>query len=244
MSIYLPRRSVIARCRKNGWDEPCKSRGLRTVLWAAGGEIPPADPAIAGWRVMGSSFWATGSRRANVGCARKASRDCGIKSGPRPGVTGVTRSRTSLPRSIHSCVAGSAISSMPTATPSRPSTALSVAVCERSCADSFIVPRRVTAFAITRDGRMPSSLILGCSRCLRPFDLRANPDVVTTDWRARRGKTAHRVRREGTAIAVSYPYSLAVTSPSLSGLCSMVFVAPHKAESTAKCGYRKLLQTS
>ena len=25
--------------------EPCKSRGLRTVLWAAGGEIPPADPA-------------------------------------------------------------------------------------------------------------------------------------------------------------------------------------------------------
>ena len=29
----------------NGWDEPCKSRGLRTVLWAAGGEIPPADPA-------------------------------------------------------------------------------------------------------------------------------------------------------------------------------------------------------
>ncbi len=29
----------------HGWDEPCKSRGLRTVLWAAGGEIPPADPA-------------------------------------------------------------------------------------------------------------------------------------------------------------------------------------------------------
>ena len=33
------------RC-KAGWDEPCKSRGLRTVLWAAGGEIPPADPAM------------------------------------------------------------------------------------------------------------------------------------------------------------------------------------------------------
>lgn len=30
---------------ENGWDEPGKSRGLRTVLWAAGGEIPPADPA-------------------------------------------------------------------------------------------------------------------------------------------------------------------------------------------------------
>jgi hypothetical protein len=54
---------------------------------------------------------------------------------------------------------------------------------------------------------MPSSLILGYSRYPRPFDWRANPDVETTDWRARRGKTAHRVRREGTAITVSYPYS-------------------------------------
>src|SRR3954447_12438533 len=35
--------TVIARWQGNG--EPCKSRGLRTVLWAAGGEIPPADPA-------------------------------------------------------------------------------------------------------------------------------------------------------------------------------------------------------
>jgi hypothetical protein len=66
---------------------------------------------------------------------------------------------------------------------------------------------------------MPSSLILGCSRCPRPFDWRANPDVETTDWRARRGKTAHRVRREGTAIAVSYPYPSARYghSTSLSG---------------------------
>jgi hypothetical protein len=39
--------TVIARWQGNGWDEPCKSRGLRTVLWAAGGEIPPADPAGA-----------------------------------------------------------------------------------------------------------------------------------------------------------------------------------------------------
>jgi RNA-directed DNA polymerase len=52
-----------------------------------------------------------------------------------------------------------------------------------------------------------SSLILGSSRCLRPTDWRANPDVETTDWRARRGKTAHRVRREGTARAVPYPYT-------------------------------------
>jgi hypothetical protein len=53
---------------------------------------------------------------------------------------------------------------------------------------------------------MPSSLILGCSRCPKPIARRANPDVETTDWRARRGRTAQRVRREGTANAVSYPY--------------------------------------
>src|SRR4051795_8468261 len=47
--------TVIARWQGNGWDEPCKSRGLRTVLWAAGGEIPPADPAI---RLRGDSHYA------------------------------------------------------------------------------------------------------------------------------------------------------------------------------------------
>jgi hypothetical protein len=31
---------------EHGWDKPCKSIGLRTVLWTAGGEIPPADQAI------------------------------------------------------------------------------------------------------------------------------------------------------------------------------------------------------
>ena len=56
------------------------------------------------------------------------------------------------------------------------------------------------------DGRIPSSLILGCSRCLKPINRRANPDAETTDWRARRGRTAQRVRREGTASAVPYPY--------------------------------------
>src|SRR4051794_30402412 len=56
--------TVIARGQGNGWDEPCKSRGLRTVLWAAGGEIPPADPAPAsGWerhpkRDLGRCPWA------------------------------------------------------------------------------------------------------------------------------------------------------------------------------------------
>ena len=57
------------------------------------------------------------------------------------------------------------------------------------------------------NGPMPSSLILGYSRCQKPSDWRANPDEETTDWRARRGRTAHRVRREGTVKAVPYPYS-------------------------------------
>src|SRR3954452_21843645 len=42
--------TAFARWQGNGWDEPCKSRGLRTVLWAAGGEIPPADPAASSFR--------------------------------------------------------------------------------------------------------------------------------------------------------------------------------------------------
>jgi hypothetical protein len=34
--------TVIARWQGNGWDEPCKSRGLRTVLREPGAEMPPA----------------------------------------------------------------------------------------------------------------------------------------------------------------------------------------------------------
>lgn len=41
--------TVVARRQGSGWDEPCKLRGLRTVLLAAGGEIPPADPARQFW---------------------------------------------------------------------------------------------------------------------------------------------------------------------------------------------------
>jgi hypothetical protein len=44
-SVDLQRRLAIVRWQEHGWDEPCKLRGLRTVLWAAGGEIPPANPA-------------------------------------------------------------------------------------------------------------------------------------------------------------------------------------------------------
>ena len=45
--VFL-RRLASAKSQEYGWHEPCKSRGLRTVLWAAGGEIPPADPAEPG----------------------------------------------------------------------------------------------------------------------------------------------------------------------------------------------------
>ena len=44
---------MAVRLQENGWYEPCKSRGLCTVLWAAGGEIPPADPAILNPGVKG-----------------------------------------------------------------------------------------------------------------------------------------------------------------------------------------------
>jgi hypothetical protein len=44
-SINFRSRFAVARRQGNGWDEPYKPRGLRTVLWAARGEIPPADPA-------------------------------------------------------------------------------------------------------------------------------------------------------------------------------------------------------
>lgn len=49
-------------------------------------------------------------------------------------------------------------------------------------------------------------LTLRCSRCLNSTARLANPDEETTNWRARCGKTAHRVRREGAVIAVPYSY--------------------------------------
>ncbi|MGA8147215.1 MAG: hypothetical protein WB870_06500 [Gallionellaceae bacterium] len=50
---------------------------------------------------------------------------------------------------------------------------------------------------------------------MKPITWRANPDEETTDWRARCGKTAHRVRREGTVIAVPYPYLPGSTVPAV-----------------------------
>ena len=97
-------------------------------------------------------------------------------------------------------------SSMLTGSRSPQSTALYGVGCGRCCAGRNTDRVKDDAYAITNNGQMPSSLNLGCSRCLRPIDWRANPDVETTDWRARRGRTAQRVRREGTATAVPYPY--------------------------------------
>ena len=99
-----------------------------------------------------------------------------------------------------------ATSNMPIGSPSRQSTALFVVDCGQYCDGRSIDRVKVDVYAIINNGRMPSSLILDCSRCTKSINWRANPDVETTDWRARRGKTAHRVRREGTAIAVPYPY--------------------------------------
>lgn len=68
------------------------------------------------------------------------------------------------------------------------------AVCEQCYGGSNIDPGRGIAETIICDGEMPSSLILDCSRWLKSNDWRVNPDEETTNWRARRGKTAHRVR--------------------------------------------------
>ena len=54
-SADFRRRLAVARWLGYGWDEPYKPRGLRTVLWAAGGEIPPADPASE-WRRVELGF--------------------------------------------------------------------------------------------------------------------------------------------------------------------------------------------
>ena len=88
----------------------------------------------------------------------------------------------------------------------RESTALFAVVYGQCCANKSTGRAKDDACTIINNGRMPSSLILGYSRCQKPINWRANPDVETTNWRARRGKTAHRVRREGTVRAVSYPY--------------------------------------
>ena len=92
----------------------------------------------------------------------------------------------------------------PIPSPSPRSTALSAVAYGRSCADSITVRGRAVACAITPTGQTRSSLILGCSRWSKLITWRANPDAETADWRARRGRTAHRVRREGTT-ARSFP---------------------------------------
>jgi hypothetical protein len=75
---------------------------------------------------------------------------------------------------------------------------------ERSISRSRLATRWPQAWTVSMYScQMPSSLILGCSLCTRLINWRANPDVETTDWGARRGKTAQ------TANAVSYPYPLA-----------------------------------
>ncbi len=41
---FLMRRLEAVRSYKEGWQEPCESRGSRTDLWERGGEIPLRYP--------------------------------------------------------------------------------------------------------------------------------------------------------------------------------------------------------
>jgi len=162
---------------------------------------------------MASSSWDTGLKSANAGYARRVCGRYGTKSVTRPSGPAGVLSPAWLHRSTPSLKDGSATSSTRITIPSLPLTALFAVDCGQSCAGAFIGQVKGTVCAITDDGRTLTSLILGCSRWPRPIDRRANPDAETTDWRARRGKTAHRVRREGTAIAVSYPYPSTLSGP-------------------------------
>ena len=43
---FFLRRLETARSQEDGWQEPCESRGSRTVLRGTGGEIPPVYPTL------------------------------------------------------------------------------------------------------------------------------------------------------------------------------------------------------
>jgi hypothetical protein len=44
---FFLRRLETVRFQEDGWQEPCESRGARTVLRGTGGETPPVYPTIA-----------------------------------------------------------------------------------------------------------------------------------------------------------------------------------------------------
>ena len=43
---FFLRRFKTVKSLEEGWQEPCESRGSRTVLRGAGGEIPPVYPTL------------------------------------------------------------------------------------------------------------------------------------------------------------------------------------------------------
>ena len=43
---FFLRRLETVRFQEEGWQEPCESRGSRTVLRGTGGEIPPVYPTM------------------------------------------------------------------------------------------------------------------------------------------------------------------------------------------------------
>jgi hypothetical protein len=46
---FFLRRFETVRFHEDGWQEPCESRGSRTVLRGTGGEIPPVYPTPYFW---------------------------------------------------------------------------------------------------------------------------------------------------------------------------------------------------
>jgi hypothetical protein len=43
---FFLRRLETVRSQEEGWQEPCESKGSRTVLRGTGGEIPPVYPTM------------------------------------------------------------------------------------------------------------------------------------------------------------------------------------------------------
>ena len=43
---FFLRRLETARSQEESWQEPCESRGSRTVLRGTGGETPPVYPTL------------------------------------------------------------------------------------------------------------------------------------------------------------------------------------------------------
>src|SRR5262245_34918323 len=151
-------------------------------------------------------FWAISLRAAAAMCAGKVSWPYGTKSVRRRGVHAVAAWSKLLPNSTRCYGAGSTTSNTRDFLSFGQSMALSVVGCGHSCVNGRNAPVLVDHARTSSAGRMPSSLHMDCSACLKPMCRRANPDEETTNRRAVCGRTACTVRRAGRARALSDPY--------------------------------------